>query len=74
MPLKKQIVQSVNRNWQDIKNFDTTGKDNDSISDAHDGDILKGVLKKYEDENINILSLCVNADGANKFNSNLLSL
>lgn len=74
MPLKKQIVQSIKSNWQDIENFDTTGKENDSISDAHDGDILKEVLKQYEDDDLNILSLCVNVDGANKFNSNLVSL
>lgn len=74
MPLEKQIVQSINRNWDDIKNFDTTGKDTDCISDAHDGDVLKNVLQQYENDDLNILSLCVNTDGANKFKSNLLSL
>lgn len=75
MPLKKQIIQSVNRNWQDIQNFDTSRNEDDgSVSDAHDGDILKNVLKEYENDDLNILSLCVNVDGANKFDSNLLSL
>lgn len=75
VPLQKQIVQSINNNWQDIKNFDTTSKDDNSIfSDAHDGDVLKEVLKLYENQDLNILSLCVNVDGANKFNSNLASL
>ncbi|XP_037049622.1 uncharacterized protein LOC119083916 [Bradysia coprophila] len=74
MPLEKQIVQSINRNWEAIKNFDTSNRDNDNISDAHDGDILKEVLQKYDDDDLNILSLCVNVDGANRFNSNSVSL
>ncbi|XP_037033278.1 uncharacterized protein LOC119072210 [Bradysia coprophila] len=73
MPLEKQIIQSIEANWNDIKNFDTTSKDG-SISDAHDGEILKNVLRQYTDSDINILSLCLNVDGANKFNSNLISL
>lgn len=73
MPLKKQIVQSIDSNWKAIKNFDTVSMDG-FISDAHDGDILKNVKKLYEDDDINIMSLCVNVDGANKFNSNLVSL
>ncbi|KAG4069589.1 hypothetical protein HA402_005127 [Bradysia odoriphaga] len=74
LPLEKQIVQSINRNWEAIKNFDTSNRDNDNISDAHDGDILKEVLQKYDDDDLNILSLCVNVDGANRFNSNSVSL
>lgn len=71
---KKQIVQSIGSNWQAIKNFDTTCKEDDSVSDAHDGDILKNVKKLYENDDLNILCLCVNVDGANKFNSNFVSL
>ncbi len=29
-----------------------------------DGDILKDVLKQYEDDDLNILFLCLNVDGA----------
>ncbi|KAG4079197.1 hypothetical protein HA402_015853 [Bradysia odoriphaga] len=74
MPLEKQIVQTVGSNWGAIKNFDTSSNDDGSISDAHDGDILKDLMKLYANDNVNILSLCVNVDGANKFNSNLVSL
>lgn len=74
MPLGKQIIQSINHNWDYIKNFDTAAKDTDDISDAHDGEILKKVLRKYENDDVNILSLCVNTDGANKYKSNLVSL
>lgn len=74
MPLEKQIIQSIGNNWRAIKNFDTTNKDDNSISDVHDGDILKGVKKLYENDDVNILSLCVNVDGANKLNSNSVSL
>lgn len=73
MPLRKQIDQCIETNWKYIQNFDTTMQD-DSISDAHHGEILKAVLKKYESSDINVLSLCVNVDGANKYNSNNLSL
>lgn len=73
MPLRKQIEQSIVTNWKYIKNFDTNSNSN-SISDAHHGRILKSILKQYEESDINILSLCVNVDGANKYNSNKLSL
>lgn len=73
MPLRKQIIQSIEANWGDIQKFDTTCKSG-SISDAHDGEILKNVLRLYENSDINILSLCLNVDGANKFNSNLVSI
>lgn len=73
MPLRKQIEQSIETNWKHIQNFDITTGD-DSISDAHHGEVLKSVLKQYEDSDINVLSLCVNVDGANKYNSNKISL
>ncbi len=74
MPIRKQIVQSVEHNWQYIQKFNTSGGNDGTISDAHDGHVLKKVLKLYENEDLNILSLCLNVDGANKFNSNLVSL
>ncbi len=72
MPLRKQISQSLESNWTRIQNFDTA--DDGLISDAHHGKILKQILKDYEHSDINILSLSLNVDGANKYNSNKLSL
>ncbi len=43
-------------------------------ADAHDGKILKDVLKQYAEADVNILSFCLNLDGANKYNSNELSV
>lgn len=74
MPLRKQIEQSVKKNWKYIKNFSTTNDNSDHISDAHDGNILREILNLYQNDDVNILSLCINVDGANKFNSNFVSL
>lgn len=73
MPLRKQIIQSIEKNWDYIKKFDTSMSDN-CVSDAHHGTVLKNLMKRYENEDINILSLCLNTDGVNKFKSNLVSL
>lgn len=74
MPVEDQISRSVKKNWTYIKNFDTTSSNGDSYSDAHDGEVLKKVLEQYKDSDLNILSLCLNVDGAKKFNSNNVSL
>lgn len=75
IPISKQIVQSIERNWMDISKFDTSvDKHSKSYSDAHDGSILRNVLNHYKDSDVNILSLCLNVDGANKFKSNSLSV
>lgn len=73
LPLRKQIHQSIETNWTYIQNFDITSED-DSISDANHGKILKEILKEYENSDTNVLPLTVNVDGANKYNSNKLSL
>lgn len=72
MPIEGQIRKSLRDNWHYINNFDTTTKE--SYSDVHDGSILKNVLKEYRNSDINILSLCLNVDGANKFKSNQYSV
>lgn len=74
LPLKKQLSQSIERNWSYIKEFETSSNNTGSYSDAHDGEILKNVLKQYENEDLNILSLCMNVDGANRFKSSKFSL
>lgn len=74
IPIEKQIVQSIENNWAEISKFDTSDKNSNSYTDVHDGAILRSVLKQYEDLDINILSLCLNVDGANKFKSNSLSV
>lgn len=67
-------LKSVKKNWSYIQNFDTTITDSESFCDAHDGEILKKVLKQYKDSGTNILSMCLNVDGASKFRSNATSL
>lgn len=75
IPIENQIIQSVKENWSYISAFDTSDKNGEkSYTDAHDGKILKNLLKEYSDSNVNILSLCLNTDGANKHKSNVLSL
>lgn len=58
MPVEDQISRSVKKNWSYIKNFETSGSNDDSYSDAHDGEVLKKILEQYKDSDVNILSLC----------------
>lgn len=74
LPIKKQIEQSLKNNWSEISSFDTSGANSDSYEDVHDGAILRKLLDEYKDSDINILSLCLNVDGANKFKSNSFSV
>lgn len=74
MPVEDQISRNVKSNWSYIKNFETTGSKGDSYSDAYDGEVLRKVLEQYKDLDVNVLSLCLNIDGANKFKSNTVSL
>lgn len=75
IPIEQQIKKSVRENWSYISKFDTSGDDNSqSYSDAHDGKILKDLLKQYAESDVNILSLCLNLDGANKYKSSVLSV
>lgn len=67
LPIGKQLEKS-------IKAYATNNQNTDMYSDAQDGEILKNILKTYEEDDLNILSLCLNVDGAKKFKSNLLSL
>lgn len=73
IPIEQQIRQSLKDNWSYINQFDTNGTTG-TYSDAHDGKVLKSVLEQYKESDINILSLCLNIDGANKFKSNTVSL
>lgn len=73
LPIKGQIVESVRKNWDQISKFDTSG-DPHAYNDAHDGEILRNILNYYKDSDINVLSLCLNVDGANKFKSNSFSI
>lgn len=74
LPIEKQIAGSVKNNWIDICNFKTSGNDENSYADVHDGKLLYDILKEYEQSDINVLSLCLNVDGANKFKSNNYSV
>lgn len=75
IPVEKQIEQSIEQNWAEISKFDTSESETlKSYRDAHDGTILRNILNLYKDSDFNILSLCLNVDGANKFKSNSLSV
>ncbi len=79
LPIEKQILQSLEDNWSEINKFWTDISESDSsdkifYTDAHDGAILRNVLNEYKESDVNILSLCLNVDGANKFKSNSYSV
>lgn len=74
MPLRKQISQSIEKNWKHIKKIDISNNDDSCISDAHHGRVLRDIMKTYENDDINILSLCLNTDGVNIFESGHVSL
>lgn len=74
LPVEDQISRSVKNNWSHIKNFDSNSSNGDSYSDAHDGEVLKKIASQYKESHVNILSLCLNIDGANKYKSNTMSL
>lgn len=75
LPVEQQIVKSIKENWSYIQNF-AIDRDTEKtmISDAYDGEILRKILEKYRDSDVNILSLTINVDGANKFRSNTKSV
>lgn len=70
IPIRQQIIKSIKENRVFVNNCTGDG----SYCDAHDGSILKNVMKQYQDTDVNVLSLCLNLDGANKFKSNVLSV
>lgn len=75
IPIEQQIIKSIHDNWPSISKFETNrNKNNPTYSDAHDGKILRDVLHQYDESDVNILSLCLNLDGANKHKSNSLSV
>lgn len=43
IPVEQQIVRSVEKNWKEISEFDTSDKNSKFYSDAHDGSILRDV-------------------------------
>lgn len=72
-PIAPQILKSLKENWNYISKFDTSG-DSMSYTDVHDGAILRTLLDFYRESDVNVLSLSLNIDGANKFKSNVLSV
>lgn len=75
VPVEKQIVKSIKENWSAIQTFAIDReKDKSMISDVYGGEILKNISEKYRDSDVNILSLTINVDGANKFKSNSKSV
>lgn len=74
IPLKNQIIQSLKLNWSYIERFNEEDLNTDSISDVHSAYFLRDLNDLFSKTNTNIISLMLNADGANKFKSNLLSV
>lgn len=76
LPVEQQIMKSVKNNWAEICEFNMTcnSEDSEDYRDVRDGSILKEILKQYETSDVNVLSLCLNVDGANKFKSNSFSV
>ncbi|KAG4071204.1 hypothetical protein HA402_001194 [Bradysia odoriphaga] len=58
--MQEQLSRSIKNNWSYIEEFDTSSNEDGSYSDVHDGEILKNILKQYENQELNILSLCLN--------------
>lgn len=75
MPIENQLKQSLKLNWSHIQNYikDLKNNDNIHISDVHNASLMEklSVSKKFTK---NVISLTLNTDGANKFNSNALSV
>lgn len=73
MPIEKQLIQSIELNWLHIQKYNESFEENHS---PHIYDIQNAVLMKKMNEKItgNIISLTTNTDGANKFNSNSISV
>lgn len=71
IPVEQQIKKSIEGNKEFVMD---SNNENSCYSDAYDGLILKKILAEYKDTDVNILSLCINLDGANKFKSNFLSV
>lgn len=75
LPIEHQIVKSLKENWTHIQKYEQNkNTDPSTISDVHDGTLLKKLFEKYEDSDANVLSLTINVDGANKFKSNSKSV
>ncbi|XP_037052026.1 uncharacterized protein LOC119085686 [Bradysia coprophila] len=72
-PIAPQILKSLKDNWSYISTFDTSSNPM-AFTDVHDGEILRNVLEQYRETDVNIVSLSLNIDGANKFKSNALSV
>lgn len=71
--IANQIKRSIRNNWEYIEtHIDNT--DEEKITDAHDGEILRQLENKFENTDSTVFSLALNLDGANRFKSNTLSI
>lgn len=71
--IKQQLIKHVKDNLNHIVSQKSSSDKKDSIiTDVHDSILYKNVESKYE--NINVLPLCVNTDGASVHESNNKSL
>lgn len=74
LPVEDQLKQCIKRNWKKILETMDVVKDGNHSTDVHDGTILRNLYQKYENTDLNVLSLMLNTDGANKFKSNKKSI
>lgn len=72
IPIKQQLVESIRKNWTSILCFKQRKRDENFISDIHDGHIVKEIDTKFP--NSFNLSLTLNTDGAQVFKSSKKSL
>lgn len=72
IPLKHQLVESIQRNWESIVLFKQINREENYISDIHDGHIFKKIETEFL-HSFN-LSLTLNTDGAKVFQSSTKSL
>lgn len=72
IPLKQQLVESIRRNWESIVLFKQIKREENFISDIHDGYILKKIESEFR-HSFN-LSLTLNTDGAKVFQSSTKAL
>lgn len=72
IPLKQQLMASIEKNWESILDFKCRKRDTKFISDIHDGVICQNIDTNFP--NTFNLSLLLNSDGAQVFKSSTKTL
>lgn len=72
IPLQQQLQESIGKNWESIFHYKQTERDEQYLTDIHDGLICQNMNEKFP-HTFN-LSLVLNIDGAQVFKSSRKSL